>query len=435
MTKNRNKFIGIKPYMAALVYETLEDKPEESRMMWQADSPSMYAEARIGVASPQEIESRMEQALSSKDAYFLRKWSKEKKGIRLSDLVATARKNKKKSGSMITEEAISGSAQSSQGTLVFRVKSRTTGVDKNTLKLWDVVLSNYEIEKGAADPNFSRSCQCPFTGKHINKKRLWADEDGNPEKEFLEDLIDKGMTTRKETGTKLHLACYHEAAAITAMHLQNNYGADMNIPGIEGKRIESAFDLAERWDLALEAFARRYKFKQSYAEIDSFLMSHDIVSPYFKEEIKKGNIRKEIIKGRRHFERKAGKLMKELHKKMLSHGYRYKGYAREFTGNKKYESTGIVYEKGDTSFHVVYNNKFWLPFIVEKNTSNITDRRKPAKYTGNPVRMVKNKNKRNEIDERTGRIAEIKMHMPSKDVLESVPGAKKDYGRYLSYFR
>jgi len=46
--------------------------------------------------------------------------------------------------------------------------------------------------------------------------------------------------------------------------MQNNYGVDMGIPGIQERRIEPAFDVIDRWDLVLETFARRYNTPPEY---------------------------------------------------------------------------------------------------------------------------------------------------------------------------
>ena len=50
----RKKFFGIKPYAIALVYEGRTEK--EERDTYYADNPSIYAEARLGVATRKEAE-------------------------------------------------------------------------------------------------------------------------------------------------------------------------------------------------------------------------------------------------------------------------------------------------------------------------------------------------------------------------------------------
>jgi len=442
----KEKHVGIQPLMYALVHQTLEQSEDERRMLWQADAPTVYAEARLGVASEREIEEMLAETVNGvkKGRYeestpFLRQWLEERKGkLDLDNLVELLRKSTKKSAAMIHEPAVYGTPTNSEhGTLVLRVKSRTTGTDRNTLRLWDVEFANYEIVDGKTDPNFTRICQCGEIGKNINRKRLWMESDC--EGEFLDDLVRSRLTSRRELGTKLHLACYHEAAAITALNLQRNRGYDLGIPAIEDRRIEIAFDFTDRWDLVFEGFARRYRFKQDYAEIDAFLFSHDVVSPYFKDLMEQGKVCREAVKKSRHFEPMAKEIIMGLHKKLLSHGYKYAGFAREFIGvsnrKKSYETIGIVYEKGDVSYHIVYDNNFWMPFVVEKHIG-ISNKDKPnVTYKRNPVRLLVRNASWKEIDDRTGKVAVIKVHQPSNDVLQGINGAKEKYKGYLSYFK
>lgn len=444
---NNERPLGIKPLMIGLVYETQEDDPEERRTVLQADAPSMYAEARLGVASEKEIGDALGKVVGEvkkgrRDLPSLKGWVEEKaeedSGLELSDLVEAAR-DKKKSGLLVTEGAVyEKPTNSSQDTLVFRIKGRKTGVDKDTLKLWDVTLSSYGVVGGKVDANFSRSCQCPFTDKHVNKGRLWMDENNRRERKFLEGLIEEELTTRSKEGRKLHLACYHQAAAITALYQQTNEVKNHGIPGLKGKEVEIAFDFTDRWDLVLESFARRYYGGSNYADIDSFLFKHDVVSDYFKGLMEEGKVHREVIKGSRHFSRMGQEIMMRIHRKLLEDGYRYRRFAREFVGVgnrfKDYETTGIVYEKGDLSFHVVYDDTFHIPFVVKKDVS-VEEGSYKTSYKRNPVRLLVRNASWREVDDRTGKVAEITVHRPKEKTLEGVRGAESKYKEYLENFK
>lgn len=442
--KEQPQPLGIQPLMIALVYEALN--PQEQRMMWQADAPSLYAEARIGIAKPSEIENRLGDVIeeiklgNSESTPYLSQWIEDEGNLTIDDLTNALRKSPKKSGAMITQEAVIGiPTHSSMNTLTTMVKGRKRGTEKDTLKKWKVELTNYDLRNEKTNPNFWRNCHCSFAGSHINKKRLWATDKLEHERKYFEKLIADGLVDPREADMLLHLACYHEAVAITRIELENNRGTPITIKGIEGKDTTIAYDFIDRWDLALETFARKYKFKQNYATIDEFLFEQDIISPYFKQLMAKGDVHREVIKKRRHFDSFGEGTIKRLHRKMLEHGYKYKGYAREFMGvgnkRKKYETIGIVYEKGDVSFHVVYDDTFWIPFVVEKKITGTESKKSLKPYQRNPAKRAIHGRAWTEIDDRTGKVAKTWVHRPRPETVKGIPGIESAYRRYFARFK
>jgi hypothetical protein len=437
------KPLGIQPLMIALVYEALN--PNEQRMMWQADAPSLYAEARIGIAKPSEIENRLGDVVegiklgNSEATPYLSQWVQENRGLTIDDLAKALRKSSKKSGAMITQEGIVGiPTHSSMNSLTTLVKGRKKGTEKDTLKKWKVELTNYDLRNEKTNPNFWRNCHCGFAGSHVNRKRLWATDKLEHERLYFEKLIAEGLVDPREADMLLHLACYHEAAAITRIELENNRGAPRTIEGLEGRQTTIAYDFIDRWDLAFEALARRYKFRQDYATIDEFLFEHDIISPYFKQLMAEGDVHREVIKKSRHFDSLGEAVMKRLHRRMLEHGYKYKGYAREFmdVGNKrkKYKTVGIVYEKGDVSFHVVYDNTFWAPFVVEKKITGTESKKRLTPYQRNPAKRAIHRRAWTELDDRTGKVAKTWVHRPQPGTVKGIPGVESAYRRYFARF-
>ncbi len=446
MGDEKEQIPGIQQFFTALVYQTRDDSLEDSRDVFQADVPSLYAEARMGVASYSEVKKELAKAVekvkrgryNGKLPYF-EKWIKENKGkLEISDLEELLIKENK-SSAMIRERAVDKAGESELGTLVARVKGRTTGVDKNTLKYWDVELSNYVLDEDF-NPTFRRNCQCGFKGKHTNKRKLW-DQSKENERHFLDDLLGERLTTKKELGKELHIACYHEAAAITEMELQNNRGKARTIRNLQSPTT-IAFDFIDRWDLVFESFARRYKYKQLYGQIDEFLFKHDIVSPYFKKLMSEGKVSKEVVKKSRHFETMPGRIIRGLHKVLLKNGFKYNGFAWDFKDvgnrNKNYETMGIVYDNPskDTSYHVVYDKTFFLPFIVKKEFLHFGKDRKPTRYQLNPLNLLFNKDRRDhiyEIDDRTGKLAKVSIVEPDQ-VARKVYGARNQYRKYREGF-
>jgi hypothetical protein len=439
---------GIQPLFTALVYETIDDSVENSRDVLQADIPSIYAEARLGVASYAEIKTELAKLVQSikerkyqGEIPYFKEWLKENKGrIQVEDLEKLLSKEKG-SAAMITEKAVDKAAESEQGTLTARVKARTTGVDKNTLKYWSVGMSNYALLDGSdMNPVFRRNCQCGQEGKHTNKRKLW-DQTKTDEKKLLDELLRDKLTTPKELGKELHLSCYHEAALITETNLQNNHERPKTIQNLQ-EPTTIAFDFANRWDLVLEAFTRRYKFKQNYAEIDNYLFQNDIITPYFKGLMNEGKVNKEVIKKSRHFGDMQKQVIMNLHSMFLKNGFKYKGFANEFVDvankRKSYSTVGIVYENPskDTAYHIIYDNTFWMPYIVKKEFLEFETQKKPRKYQISPLNLLFNKARREficEIDDRTQKLAKVSIKEP-KLIAATVQGAKAQYDSYREGF-
>jgi len=441
---------GIQPLFTALVYETIDDSVENSRDVLQADIPSMYAEARLGVASYAEIKAELAKLVQSikerryqGNIPYFKEWLKENKGnIEVEDLEELVSKEKG-SAAMITEKAVDKAAESEQGTLTARVKARTTGVDKDTLKYWGVEMSNYALLDGSdMNPVFRRNCQCGLKGKHTNKRKLW-DSTKTDEKKLLDELLkDKDkLTTPKELGRELHLSCYHEAALITETNLQNNHERPKTIQNLQ-EPTTIAFDFTNRWDLVFEVFARRYKYKQNYAEIDNYLFQNDIITPYFKGLMNEGKVNKEVVKKSRHFGDMQKQIIMNLHSMFLKHGFKYKGFANEFVEvknrKKSYQTTGIVYENPskDTAYHIMYDNTFWMPYIVKKEFLEFGTQRKPTKYQLSPLNLLFNKKRREfiyETDDRTQKLAKVSIIEPQQ-AAASVQGAKAQYDSYRTGF-
>jgi hypothetical protein len=439
--ETKQKPIGIQPLFTALVYEATCGTADETRDIYQADSPSIYAEARLGAASQREIAEQLSKVIADvrKDivnAPYLEKWLQEKKNLSISDLESTAAKVNK-SAAIIREEALEHATHSDLGTLTARVKARKTGVAADTLKYWDVEMSNYRLVNDGFDlnPSFRRDCQCGFKGKHTNKRKLW-DENIEKERNFLEEMVDRGLASHKELGRELHVSCYHEAVLATAMELQNNRGREKRIAGLQ-EPTTIAFDLIDRWDLVFEAYARRYKFKQLYGETDEFLFEHDIITPYFKPLIIEGKVNKEVIKKSRHFEPVQKDIIMNVHRMMAENGFKHRGFCNEFKGiknsKKDYETIGMVFENPtrDTSYTVVYDKTFWMPYIVRKNFVHFGREPRHQLHQRNPARMAYGfgREKIYQLDDRTQRIAEVTVIQPEQ-LIEDIAGAKAKYERY-----
>lgn len=439
----KQKPIGIQPLFTVLVYEAQQKSADETRDVYQADAPSIYAEARLGAASQKEIASELSNVVrqvknGNIELPFLEKWLAEKHDLGISDLEAAASKLNK-SASIIRQEAMNHATHSDQGTLVARVKSRKTGVADDTLKYWDVEMSNYKlIDDGFnMNPVFMRDCQCGFKGKFTNRRKLWSDRIGK-EMKFLEEMVSHGLTSHKEIGRPLHIGCYHEAVLATEMELQNNRGGRRKIEGLE-EPTTLPFNMINRWDLVFESFARKYKFGQLQAGIDDFLFSQDVIMPYFKLLIAEGKVNKEVIKKSRHFEPMQKDIIMKVQKMLAENGFKYQGFAHEFAGiknrNKDYKTAGIVFENQarDASYTVVYDKTFWMPYVVRKNYVQIGKQHNPQLHQRNPARMAYGlgRNPIYQLDDRTQRLAEVTVIQPSQ-IIENVPGAKARYERYAA---
>jgi ferredoxin len=165
-----------------------------------------------------------------------------------------------------------------------------------------------------------------------------------------------------------------------------------------------------------------------------------------KEEKRVDEEIKEVIKKERYFEPRAKKIIMNLHKMLLQHGFAYKGFAWDFkdVGNSKknYKTVSIIYEhpSREASCHIVYDNNFWLPFIIRKDFKNIEENAKPFAYKRNPVRLLVNElagkrfSKIYEIDDRTQRLARITIKEPDK-TLNGIYGAEQIKNTYESYRR
>jgi hypothetical protein len=402
----------------------------------------MYAEAKLGVASQSEIAQQLEWTIHRMrvgvrdKTPLLWEWYSEEKGLSVDDFVEVVRESTKKSGALITEPAIGEPNQSEMGTMIVPVKSRGTAVDSETLKFWDVVMANYGIVDGEVNSNFFRSCQCNFTDPHVNRRKLWSDRRAD-EKKFQQKMVESGFESLDDITTPLHLACYHEAAAITRMEMENNQGAPRTIPNLAGTETSIAYDIP--WDLVLEAAARRYHFKHKYAKIDDFLFENDIVSDLFKKLMKEGKVKREVMKQGRWFDHMAKAVIMRLHERMVEKGYDFAGFARDFVGcansKKDYQTVGIVYEKGDLAYHVVYDNTFYIPFVVEKKFGQVMDTGKPAIYRRNPVRLCVRKANWWEIDDRTGQLASIRVYRPQPATIKGIEGAESAYKQYLGFMK
>jgi hypothetical protein len=433
--------VGIQPLFTALVYEAKAGSAEEQRDVYQADTPSLYAEARLGIAGPRQIADQLKWVTygvrkGDIDAPFLEKWLRENNRLGISDLEAAAFKHNK-SAAMVREEAIEKAGESEQGTLTAMIKARETGVAKDTLKYWDVEMSNYTLINDGFDlnPSFRRNCQCGFTGKHTNKRKLW-DANLGKERKLLDELVKQGHASHKDIGRELHISCYHEAALATAMELQNDRGKYMGIQGLK-EPTKIAFDFIDKWDLVFEEFARRYKFGQLYAETDNFLFGNDVVTPYFKQLIAEGKVNKEIVKKSRHFEPIQRDVIINIHRMLADKGFEYKGFANEFVGiknqHKDYRTVGMVFENPtrDTSYTIVYDNTLWMPYLVKKDFVNVPLGRGNQLHQRNPIKMAYGAGRSHiyQLDDRTQRIADVAVIEPMA-LIADVPGAKAKYERY-----
>lgn len=453
--KKRFKPVGIQDYFTALVYEARGGSIDDSRDVYQADAPSLYAEARLGVASYSKIKRELNHLVDviRKGGYrgklpFFRQWMRENKGYL--DISHLEKVLSKRNGSLtlLRESAVGKAGESNQDTLVARVRARESAVADDTLKEWDVDMSYYAlVDRGKTNPAFRRNCQCGFKGKHTNRRKLWSDKIKS-EKRFLDELLREGLTTHKELGKELHIGCYHEDGLISEIELQNNRGKPKTIRGLQ-EPTTIAFDFIDRWDLVFESFARRFKYKQLYGEIDNYLFEQDIVSPYFKKLIQEGKVNKEVIKKSRHIgwvgnKPTPKKVIMALHRSMLEKGFKYSGFAWDFVkvGNKRksYKTIGIVYENEarDKSHHIVYDNTFWMPYVVEKDF-NVGNRKNETYFKKNPVNLLFNKLARRgwtqmyEIDDRTQRLAKVTI-VQRRDTIEPIKGAKEQYQRYRRRF-
>jgi hypothetical protein len=229
---------------------------------------------------------------------------------------------------------------------------------------------------------------------------------------------------------------------MTQLEMEINRDAPSKIKkgSVKGLDFALPFDMMDRWDLVFETFARRYKAKQGYYQIDEFLFTHDIVSDRYKEMMQQGTVHKEVVRHSRSFEE--SKLLREIHRKLYHSGYRFAGFSREFVnvGNshRDYKTVAMVYEvpgQDTDSIRVVYDNKFHKPFIVWKHFEGPARIRLKGRYQNNPVRLLVQNKSWAEIDDRTGKRCEYKVHMPSDDILSQVWGAKAAYQRYLARFR
>ena len=421
-TKQPKRFRGISPYAIALVYEGKSE--DNKRDVFQADNPFVYAEARLGIAPRYEAEQAfnqlVEDILSGRcktDLPMLRQWvverKKQKKQLSFDDLEKRIQK-RNKSLSLTREEAVQDVDYSSQETLIIKVRARSSARKEDTLKKWDVDMSNFSLKNWELHPNFRRNCHCGFQGKNTNKRRLWTNE--GKEKEYLDSLVANPEIdlSDKDIGRELHLACYHEAVAAIELELQNNKGKEQTIPRLEGKQTTIAFDFINKWDLVFEAMVRKYKHKQDMADIDAYLWEQDILTGEFKENMERGIVNKELIKSRRVFDPMAKKIIQAIYERMHSQGYKFRGFAREFIGFKNrykdYESVGIVFEKdkADKSYRVVYapESNINLPIIVEKRFVNPDfEKPKPRKYQRTPYRLFIENKEIKTLDDRTGKVA------------------------------
>ena len=444
--KKKKKFQrGVKPLMVGLVYQTETGRGSRKRMIWQADAPAMYAEAMIGAAEPSEISKHLEWlthrgrvGAHGDSIEYIKRWKKDLGRYPvIDDLAEAVRKSTKKSGALVSLPAVGHATNSEMGTLVAKVKSRMNAVDAETLKLWQVTMSNFEITDGNVHPNFSRACQCGFTDPHLNRRKLWS-SDREDEREFQDDMVNRGLETVEGISMPLHLSCYHEAAVAVRMGMENSGELERTLPGIEGKHVTSAFDFKDKWHLVFEAFARRYVFKQKYAEIDNFLWEHDVESDFFKELRRRGEVRREVLKYSRWFDPTAKKVIMELHERMLDDGYTYAGFAREFVGvgnkRKQYQTAAISYRKGDVVMNIVYDNNFWIPFVVKKMVEPDSPR-KVVPYMRNPVRLVGRKNPWVMVDDATGQKAMTWVIKPKPATVKDIEGAAESYRKYMGFLR
>ena len=451
--KQRKRFYGISTYAIALVYEgrTLG----QERDAFCADNPSAYTEARLGVSTRAEAEKAFEETIDAVingavEAPMLKKWAdeiweKERRVLSFGDLEARIqRKNKTKA--LVTSSGIGKPNYSSQGTLVIPVKSRTTARDDDTLSFWDVNMGNFEISERGLNPMFWRICQCGFDSKTKNKRRLW--ENIKEERKFLEDLLDKGIIIEKDVRRPLDLVCYHKALAATYLELVKR-GQRPKIKRLDGDTT-IPFDFIDNWVLVFEDMARKYRYRQDMAERDAFLWQHDIISDEFKEYMKKGIVNKEVIKGKRFFDPMAKKIIMAIYERMHSQGYKFRGFSREFIGFKNksksrgyendYEAVGMVFEKDkpDKSYRVVYapGSKINLPIIVEKTHVNPELRQlKPRKYQRHPLRLCVDGKMIPTLDDRTNRVVETRVFIPTANTLRNIYRAEKEYTELLKYFK
>ena len=114
----------------------------------------------------------------------------------------------------------------------------------------------------------------------------------------------------------------------------------------------------------------RKVFNKDYAEVDRFLLSHDVLTKQAKDMVRKRKASVEVLKSQYNFG-DMRRVIYELEDYIRGRGYSYKGFAVDFQ-NRPEETVGIVYEKADGSaIHILFDQKKWtMPFIVEKIPQN-----------------------------------------------------------------
>ncbi|MFW6312050.1 MAG: hypothetical protein ACOC1K_07440 [Nanoarchaeota archaeon] len=306
-------------------------------------------------------------------------------------------------------------------------------------------MADFEFSNGH-NQGYTRQSQAPPSNKLINRRRLWVEDNqaniNSLERLLLQEIKKSNPDFEFDTYKNLHLADYAETCLLTEMALKNAKGVPSHVKSSQNFNIQIPFNFSNRWDLVFEAFVRRYNDKENYYSIDEFLLGQNIISKSYEKLLESGKVSIEVIKHQRHFESLGVNILMQLHQKLTIKGYEFSGFSREFIniGNKHkdYQTIGLVYENPNVperSIRVVYDNNFYIPFVIDKQFSVGENIRLKGKYKNSPVRLFVQNKTWAEIDDRTRQRCVYTINPPSGNVLKEIPGAKKLYDNYLRQFR
>jgi len=349
--------------------------------------PSSFAEAVIGIETKTEIRKMLDSVtvdlysgnipyeLPSLDAFLQRLHGEE----RWSELEQAIKRHHEGTKNLLARKAMLGEKTSPLEVSRGRVKRRGSAVherDRNS------VIRGYKFLGDELPPEFDISCRCPSDRYYSARTKY-----------------------RRKDPTTTHLACYHLAA-----HL---YHVSATQEGVF-----LPFDFRQHPELALEALVMRKVNNKDYAEVDRFLLDHDVLTEQAKEMVRNRKATVEVLRSQYEFGDE-WKIIDSLEQYARQRGYHYKGFAIDFQ-NRPEQTVGIVYERTDgAAVHILFDQKVWtMPFIVAKVPESSAEASYSMQIEGP---LLKNLNRRFlDFDVRTQKPVVSVVRVPPDDILITV---------------
>lgn len=167
---------------------------------------------------------------------------------------------------------------------------------------------------------------------------------------------------RDEARDVFRVACEHVAVSLTAvfMDVEGESSELKHCKPLTYDNTVIPYDfISNNHKLVIETLVRHYIKGEKYYDIDvDFLENHfdEIVTPMFKDGIKRGNITFEVVKHKEDYPEGARLLMRQIERNYLEgkHSFRRDGIVRESDGNCYWNWT-----KGDIEVRVIPGKDEW----------------------------------------------------------------------------